>query len=148
MKGWAIAVCLIFLAVTAIPVIAVPADKYGYITIHDVEITLDGDQANINVNYTLDEPTRVIVLLLGKQDLKTRLLTVLNYNDADVKKVELNRAELVVDGASYAYGRGVYWFPEHSFNGIIPKLRVITPQVSREYSSTEDFPNGIGYFDD
>jgi hypothetical protein len=148
MKGWTIAVCLIFLAGLAIPVPAAPIDKFGYITIHDVEITLEGAQANINVNYTLDEPTQVIVLLLGKQDLKTRLLTVLNYEDADVKTVELNHAKLVVDDASYAYGRGVYWFPEHSFNGIIPKLRIITPQVSREYAEADSVPNGIGYFAD
>jgi len=148
MKGWIIAVCFFFLAGLAIPVSAAAADKNGYITIHDVEITLVGDQANINVNYTLDEPTRVIVLLLGKQDLKTRLLTVLNYEDADIKTVELNRAELVVDDASYAYGRGVYWFPEHNFNGIIPKLRIITPQVSREFETADSVPNGIGYFAD
>jgi len=147
MKGWAIAVCLVFTVALAAPAPAASPDKYGYITIRDVDITLSGDQARINVNYTLDEPTRVIVLLLGKQDLKSRLLMVLNYQDAEVQAIELDHAELVVDDVSYSYGRGVYWFPEHEFNGIIPFLRVTTPQVSREYISADGIPNGIGYFD-
>jgi hypothetical protein len=147
MKGCAIAVCLLFVAVTAIPASAANNDKYGYITIQSVDISLDGDKATIKVDYILDEPTRVIVLLLGKQDLKTRLLTVLNYDDAEVKAIDLNSAELVVDDVSYSYGRGVYWFPEHVFNVMVPDLRVTTPQVVREYSSVEGIPNGIGYFD-
>lgn len=147
MKGCAIAVCLIFLAAAVIPASAANNDKYGYITIEAVDISLEGSQASITVDYTLDEPTRVIVLLLGKQDLKNRLLTVLNYDDAEVKSIDLNRAELVVDDVSYSYGRGVYWFPEHVFNVIVPSLRVTTPQVVREYSSVEGIPNGIGYFD-
>jgi hypothetical protein len=146
MKGWAIAVCLIFLAALTVPAPAVNTDKYGYITIEAVDITLDGGKANINIKYTLDEPTRVIVLLLGKQDLKNRLLTVLNYEDAEVKNLDLNSADLVVNDVSYSYGRGVYWFPSHTFNIVIPTLRITTPQVSREYEKVTEIPNGIGYF--
>jgi hypothetical protein len=147
MKGWPIAMCLIFLAVLTVPALATnETEKYGYITIERVNITLDGAKANINVNYTLDEPTRVIVLLLGKQDLKNRLLTVLNYEDAEVKNLDLNSAELVVDDVSYSYGKGVYWYPSHTFNVLIPTLRISTPQVSREYAGITEIPNGIGYF--
>ena len=146
MKGLAIAMCLVFLAALAVPALAENTDKYGYITIQAVDITLDEGKANINVQYTLDEPTRVIVLLLGKQDLKNRLLTVLNYEDAEVKNLDLNSAELVVDDVSYSYGRGVYWFPSHTFNVLIPTLRITTPQVSREYAGVNEIPNGIGYF--
>ena len=146
MKGLAIVMCLIFLAALAVPALAENTDKYGYITIQAVDITLDQGKANINVQYTLDEPTRVIVLLLGKQDLKNRLLTVLNYEDAEVKNLDLNSAELVVDDVSYSYGRGVYWFPSHTFNVLIPTLRITTPQVSREYAGVNEIPNGIGYF--
>jgi hypothetical protein len=148
MKGCAIAVCLLFMAVTAaVPASAVNNDKYGYITIQSVDINLDGSKADIKVDYTLDEPTRVIVLLLGKQDLKSRLLRVLNYDDAEVKAIDIDHAELMVEDVSYSYGRGVYWFPEHFFNAMVPSLKVTTPQVVREYSSVEGIPNGIGYFD-
>jgi hypothetical protein len=139
-------VCLIFMTVLTAPALATTTDKYGYITIQAVNITLDGEKANIDVNYTLDEPTRVIVLLLGKQDLKNRLLTVLNYDDAEVKNIDLNNAELVVDDVSYSYGRGVYWYPSHTFNVLIPTLRITTPQVSREYAAVNEIPNGMGYF--
>jgi hypothetical protein len=30
---------------------------------------------------------------------------------------------------------------------LIPTLRITTPQTSREYLSTSELPNGIGYFD-
>jgi len=147
MKGWAIAVCLFCMVVAVIPASAANNDKYGYITIQSVDISVDGSQATIKVDYVLDDPTRVIVLLLGKQDLKSRLLTVLNYDDAEIVNIDLDSAELVVDDVSYSYGRGVYWFPEHSFNVMVPYLRITTPQVTREYFSVEGIPNGIGYFD-
>jgi hypothetical protein len=147
MKGGAIAVLVVMLAAMAMPVLAVNDDKYGYITIQNVDIILEKGKANINVQYSLDEPTRIIVLLLGKQDLKSRILKVLNYDDAQVTSIDMNRAELVVEDVSYNYGRGIYWFPSHDFNVLIPTLRITTPQTSREYLSTSELPNGIGYFD-
>ena len=147
MKGGAIAVLVVMLAAMAMPVLAVNDDKYGYITIQNVDIILEKGKANINVQYSLDEPTRIVVLLLGKQDLKSRILKVLNYDDAQVTSIDMNRAELVVEDVSYNYGRGIYWFPSHDFNVLIPTLRITTPQTSREYLSTSELPNGIGYFD-
>lgn len=147
MNGWAIAVCLLILATIALPVAAATNDKSGYVTIESVDVSLDGGKANMRVGYSLDEPTRVIVLLLGKQDLKNRLLTALNYDDAEIRNIDLESADLVVEDVSYSYGRGVYWFPEHTFNIIVPHVRVTTPQVTREYFAVEGIPNGIGYFD-
>lgn len=147
MRGVAVAVTVLCMLSCMLPVVAANEEKYGYITIQNVEITLEKGKANINVQYSLDEPTRLIVLLLGKQDLKNRILKVLNYDDAEVVEIEMNRANLVVDDVSYNYGRGIYWFPSHQFNVIIPTLKIHTPQISREFSSTNVIPNGIGYFD-
>ncbi len=147
MRGIAIAVLTVFLVSVVAPVLAVNDDKYGYITIENVDISLEKGKAHINVKYSLDEPTRVIVLLLGKQDLKNKLLKILNYDDATVKNIDMNNAELVVEDVSYNYGRGIYWFPDHQFNVIVPALRINTPQISREFSYTNEIPNGIGYFD-
>ncbi|MCQ8893914.1 MAG: hypothetical protein NQU46_04710 [Methanolinea sp.] len=147
MRGAALAVAIGCLLVCAIPATAVNEEKYGYITIQNVDITLEKNQARIDIQYSLDEPTRLIVLLLGKQDLKNRLLHVLNYEDAEVLQIEMNRANLVVKDVSYNYGRGIYWFPSHQFNVVIPFLRITTPQTSREYHSINFIPNGIGYFD-
>jgi len=128
-------------------VTAVNEEKYGYITVKDMNITLDDGRAYIDVRYNLDEPTRLIVLLLGKQDLKNRLLRVLNYEDAEVVHIGMDQARLIVKDVSYNYGRGVYWFPAHRFNIMIPSLQVVTPQTSRVFLSTREIPNGIGYFD-
>lgn len=147
MKGWAIAVCMIFIAACSAPALADISERHGYITLQAVDITLEGGKANINMKYTLDEPTRVLVLLLGKHDLRNRLLMILNYEDAEVKRLDLTSAELVVEDASYAYGKGVYWYPAHTFNILIPSLRITTPQLSREYTAVSEIPNGIGYFD-
>jgi hypothetical protein len=147
MRGGTIAVLCLFLFGMAAPVLAVNEEKYGYITVQSVDINLVKDSAEIQINYTLDEPTRLLVLLLGKQDLKNRLLRVLNFEDAKVTYIEMDQARLQVDDVSYDYGRGIYWFPEHHFNVIIPSLTVRTPQLTREYTYTDNIPNGIGYFD-
>ncbi|HUU75963.1 MAG TPA: hypothetical protein VMW63_07710 [Methanoregulaceae archaeon] len=147
MRGKAIAVLLILIGALIIPVTAVNDEKYGYITVENVDITLDKDKANINVQYTLDEPTRVIVLLLGKQDLKNKILKIINYEDAQVTSIDMDSADLVVEDVSYNYGRGIYWFPDHQFNVLIPSLKIFTPQASKEYSSTDEIPDGMGYFD-
>ena len=147
MRGVAIAVTVLCILSMGLPVVAANEDKYGYITIQNVDITLEKGKANIDVQYSLDEPTRLIVLLLGKQDLKNRILKVLNYEETEVVEIEMNRANLVVEDVSYNYGRGIYWFPAHQFNVLIPTLRITTPQISREFCSTKMVPNGIGYFD-
>lgn len=147
MKGVAVALLFVCALSLALPVLAGSDQKYGYVTVENVDITLEKGVANIDIRYSLDEPTRLIVFLLGKQDLKNRILKVLNYDDAEVVTIEMDRANLVVEDVSYNYGRGIYWFPSHQFNVIIPTLRVTTPQITREFISTNTIPNGIGYFD-
>jgi hypothetical protein len=147
MKVSAIAVLCIFVVGMAVPVLAANEERYSYITINDMTINLEKDQANIRVNYSIDTGTQLIVYLLGKQDLKNKLLKVLNYEDATVKNVEMNSAEIVINDISYDYGKGIYWFPEHEFNVVIPNLRIVSPQVSREYHNTKNFSDGMGFFD-
>jgi hypothetical protein len=146
MRVYAIVVLSIIIIGMAVPVLAVTEERYGYITITDMTINLDKDKANIKVNYSIDSGTQLIVYLLGKQDLKNKLLKVLNYEDATVKNVEMNSAEIQINDVSYDYGKGIYWFPEHQFNVVIPNLRVISPQVTREYRNTNKFSDGMGFF--
>jgi hypothetical protein len=61
--------------------------------------------------------------------------------------INLSDAEFVVDQAAYSYGNGVYWLPTHQFNVVIPKLTVASPQVVRNFTNTNLFPDGIGYFE-
>jgi len=147
MKASVIAMLCILILGMAMPVLAANDERYSYITINDMTINLEKDQANIKVNYTIDPGTQLIVYLLGKQDLKNKLLKVLNYEDVTVKNVEMNSAEIQINDISYDYGKGIYWFPEHEFNVVIPNLRVVSPQVSREYRNTKKFSDGMGFFD-
>jgi hypothetical protein len=147
MRAQAIALCAIILLGIAIPAMAADDERYGYITVQDVSIQLKDDTAVIHVNYTVDEGTRIIFFLLGKQDLKNKLNHILNYDSAQMRRINLSSAEFVVNDAAYSYGKGIYWFPSHSFNIVIPALTVHSPQITRTFFMTTMFPDGIGYFD-
>ena len=84
--------------------------------------------------------------LLGKQDLKNKLVKILNYENAKIQRIDLSNAEFVVDQAAYSYGSGIYWYPSHTFNVVIPRLSIQTPQVTRNFTNINQFPGGIGYF--
>ena len=147
MRAQAIALFFVILLGIATPVMAADDVRYGYIKIQDVTVQLKNDTAVINVHYTVDEGTRIIFFLLGKQDLKNKLNHILNYEGAQMRRIDLSSAEFIVDGASYSYGQGVYWYPSHSFNVVIPSLTIHSPQITRTFAMTDVFPDGIGYFD-
>ena len=147
MRAQAIALFFVILLGIATPVMAAEEVRYGYIQVQDVAVHLKNDTAVINVNYTVDEGTRIIFFLLGKQDLKNRLYHILNYDGAQMRRINLSSAEFTVDGAAYSYGKGIYWYPTHTFNVVIPSLTIRSPQITRTFSMTNVFPNGIGYFD-
>jgi hypothetical protein len=138
--------CILCIGLIIAPAIAANDERYGYITVDSVQIQLQNDTALVDVHYSVDEGTRLIFFLLGKQDLKNKLLKILNYDDAQIQHIDLSEAQLVVDGAAYSYGDGIYWYPSHQFNVIIPKLTVESPQVVRNYTNTNLFPDGMGYF--
>ncbi|HNX18581.1 MAG TPA: hypothetical protein PKM50_09695 [Methanoregula sp.] len=148
MRARAVALlCFFCIGLIIAPAIAASDERYGYITVESVQIHLENDTALVNVHYSVDEGTRLIFFLLGKQDLKNKLLKILNYDDAQMQHINLSEAEFVVNDAAYSYGNGIYWYPSHQFNVGIPKLTVVTPQVVRNYSNTNVFPEGMGYFE-
>jgi hypothetical protein len=139
--------CIFCIGLIIAPAIAANDERYGYITVDSVQIHLENDTALVNVHYSVDEGTRIIFFLLGKQDLKNKLLKILNYDDAQMQHIDLSEADFVVSGAAYSYGNGIYWYPSHQFNVVVPKLTVVTPQVVRNYTNTNLFPEGMGYFE-
>jgi hypothetical protein len=147
MRAQAIALLAIFLFGIVTPAMGANEERYGYITVQDVHVNLKNDTALINVTYTVDEGTRIIFFLLGKQDLKNKLVRILNYDGAKMRRIDLHSAEFSVDGAAYSYERGIYWYPAHQFNIVIPHLTIQSPQVTRTYVMTGAFPDGMGYFD-
>lgn len=146
MRARAVTVLLVLSILLVAPVFAAEEDRYGYLKVSEVDVELDNGTALIHVNYTVDEGTRFIFFLFGKQDLKNKLLKILNYDDAKMRRIDLSGAEFTVDEAAYSYGDGIYWYPAHSFNVVIPTLTVKSPQVTRNFSMVREFPSGIGYF--
>jgi hypothetical protein len=75
------------------------------------------------------------------------LYHILNYEGAQMRRINLNNAEFLVSDAAFSYGKGIYWYPAHEFNVVIPYLTVTSPQVTKTFFMTNTFPDGIGYFD-
>jgi hypothetical protein len=146
MRARAVVLLILLLMSCAAPALAASDDRYSYITLEDVRIRLDNGTAVIHVNYTVDDGTRLFFFLLGKQDLKNKLLKILNYDDAKIQRIDLSSADLIVDNASISYGKGIYWYPSHDFNVVIPSLTVQSPQAARNFINTTHFPEGMGFF--
>jgi hypothetical protein len=148
MRACAVVLLLVLVSCAAAPALAANEDRYGYITVEEVQIQLENGTATIHVNYTVDEGTRFIFFLFGKQDLKNKLLKILNYRDAQMKRIDLTSADFVVVEAAHSYGNGVFWYPSHEFNIVIPQLTVRSPQAMKNFTQTNRFPGGMGYFTD
>jgi hypothetical protein len=146
MRAYAVVLLILFTLGMAVPVMAANADRYSYITVQDVQIKLNNGKAIIHVNYKVDEGTRFIFFILGKQDLKNKLMKILNYQDAQMIRIDLSSADFTVEDAAVSYGNGIFWYPSHDFNVVIPMLSVKTPQVTRNFTMTKQFPGGMGYF--
>ncbi|HET6580688.1 MAG TPA: hypothetical protein VFG36_02300 [Methanoregula sp.] len=146
MRAYAVVLLILLAASLVVPVLAAREERYSYITIQDVQIKLDNGSAVIHVNYKVDEGTRFIFFLLGKQDLKNKLMKILNYDDAKIKRIDLSSADLTVEEAALSYGNGIYWYPSHDFNIAIPQLSVSSPQATKNFTMTREFPSGMGYF--
>ena len=146
MRACAIALLFILILCLVIPASAANEERYGYLKVQDVTVRLDNGTAAIHVNYAVDEGTRFIFFLLGKQDLKNKLLKILNYDDAQITHIDLSSADFTVNDAAFSYGNGIYWYPSHEFNVVIPNLTVQTPQVTRNFTMAKAFPAGMGFF--
>jgi hypothetical protein len=146
MRAHAIALLIIISLFLVTPALAANEERYGYITVEDVTVQLDNGTAVIHVNYAVDEGTRFIFFLLGKQDLKKKLLKILNYDEAQITRIDLSSADFIVDDAAFSYGNGIYWYPSHEFNVAIPNLTIQTPQVTRNFTMAKAFPAGMGFF--
>ncbi|MHC1625978.1 MAG: hypothetical protein ACXQTG_02960 [Methanoculleaceae archaeon] len=134
----------VFLAGTSVA--AIEENRYSYITVKDIEISLQGDQATVNIDYDIDMPIQWLVLLLGKSDLQNKITYILNFNEPRYTRLTLDHAEVIVEKAAFDYQDGTYWFPAHTFNVVVPNLKIQTPQVTREFSYVNKLPDGIGYF--
>jgi hypothetical protein len=146
MRAYAVVLLIILTISLAVPVLAANDDRYSYITVEQIHVQLDNGSAVIHVDYKVEENTRFIFFLLGKQDLKNKLMKILNYNDAKIKRIDLSSADFTVEDASLSYGNGIFWYPSHTFNVAVPFLSVKSPQAVKNFTMTREFPGGMGYF--
>jgi len=147
MKGCPLIVLMfLLLGVVSAPACAQIPGRTGYVTIESVDIGLTDDYAVIDLSYHIDDIISILVLLLGKGDLKDRLNKALNFEDARFIETDMDHARVLVRGVSIDYGDNSYWFPEHEFNIPLANVTVITPQFSRTYNETTMIPKGIGFF--
>lgn len=146
MRAHAVVLLILLIISLAVPVMAAQEERYSYITVKDIQINLNNASAIIHVNYKVDEATRFLFFLLGKQDLKNKLMKILNYEDARINRIDLSSADFTVEDAALSYGSGIYWYPSHAFNIVIPSLSVQSPQATRNFTMTKEFPSGMGYF--
>jgi len=141
-------VCVfICLAGICTPVAATEANRYSYLTVEEVVISLKGDQATITMEYSIDDAVELLVLFLGKSDLQDKVTNILNFENPRYRELSLDRAVMVADHVALDYQDGTYWFPAHQFDVVVPRLIVETPQASREFEDISQFPDGIGYFE-
>ena len=146
MKRLAVGMVLLLVAALIAPAVAAGEERYSYITVKDVTVRLEKADAVVTMNYTIDDGIGFLVLLLGKSDLRQKALEVLNFNNATVQYLDLERIEVRVKDASNDYGQGSYWFPAHGFGVVVPSLTVISPQDVKHYENVNEFPDGLGYF--
>jgi hypothetical protein len=146
MRAYAVVLLIILTVSLTVPVMAANDDRYGYITVQQIQVQLDNGSAVIHVDYKVEENTRFIFFLLGKQDLKNKLMKILNYQDAKITRIDLSSADFTVEDASLSYGNGIYWYPSHTFNIAVPLLSVKSPQAVKNFTMTREFPGGMGYF--
>ena len=146
MKTGIILAILLILCSCCMPVAAQTDSKFSYITFDSVDISLEETKATVTVDYSIDSAVQILVMLLGNQDLKNKIERTMNFKEATVKTADLNRAVLEVDSASFDYGDGTYWFPQHVFLVTIPNVTLQTPQMTRVYSMVSVIEEGIGHF--
>jgi hypothetical protein len=146
MRACAVMLLIILTISLAGPVMAANDDRYSYITVEQIHIQLDNGSAVIHVDYKVEENTRFIFFLFGKQDLKNKLMKILNYQDARINRIDLSSADFIVENASLSYGNGIFWYPSHTFNIAVPMLSVKSPQAVKNFTMTREFPGGMGYF--
>ncbi|HWQ67560.1 MAG TPA: hypothetical protein VN372_11925, partial [Methanospirillum sp.] len=120
--------------------------SHGYIAIHDVIINLQPGYADVHVTYTLDDAFRLIILMFGENDVRTRLLEILAFQNATMVHMDYESADLKVYDVKPVYGDGLYWFPAHTFGTTIPNLMIKSNQSCQQFVNITTLENGVVYY--
>lgn len=130
-------------------------NRYGYLQVQSVEYTMKNMDAEIVVTYRIEPWISFLVYLFGKQDLKKRVLGVLQYpekgyesiQDVEFTYVNSDYAVLTISNAALDNQDNSYWIRPHSFGCTIPTLTfIINADDIKTFTNVKDMPKGIGYF--
>lgn len=134
---------------------SVAANHYGYITVNSVGVDLTkGVDAEFTINYSIDPWIAFLVFLLGKQDLKNRLVKIINCpasgnaepQEITFQYVDNEKAIISISNVGMNYGDNTYWYPEHQFAVTIPELVFHAPRFDKSFNNTNLVQKGFGYY--
>ncbi len=129
-------------------------NHYGYIAVDSVSVDLSqGVDATYTINYSIDPWIAFLVFLFGKQDLKNRLLKILNppvssngqKQEITFQYVDNDMAKISVSNVGMSYGDKTYWYPEHEFAVTIPKIEFHS-SFTKTFNDTRTIQRGFGYY--
>lgn len=143
-KSGLIILCLILTSILIGPASAVD-NRYSYITFESVNMQLEEDRATLEINYSVEEAIQILVLLLGKADLKKKLYEVFPFENSKFESVDMEHAVMVMNSPSLNNGDGSLWFPRKEIGAEIPEINIKTPRSVRNFNNSSEIP-GIGYF--
>lgn len=125
---------------------AAETDSEGYLRIQSVTISLMPGYADVHVEYTLEDAFRILALMFGENDIKTRLLQKLAFSNVSVISMNYTAADLKAYDIQPVYGDGLYWFPAHSFGSEIPELVISTNLSEERYENISTMEDGVVYY--
>lgn len=130
-------------------------NRFGYLYVQSVEYTMKNMDAEIVVTYDIEPWISFLVYLFGKQDLKKRVLGILQYpekgyesvQDVSFTYIDSESAIISVTNAALDNQDNSYWIRPHSFGCTIPTLTfIINADDIKTFTNVKDMPKGIGYF--
>lgn len=130
-------------------------NRYGYLHVQSVEYTMNNMNAEIRITYTIEPWIAFLVYLFGKQDLKKRVIGVMQYpepgyeaiQDLTFTYIDSNHAILSLKNAALDNQDNSYWIRPHSFGCTIPLLTfAISKNDIKTYMNVKDMEKGIGFF--
>ena len=136
------------------PVMLNGENNYGYLHVNSVQINLKNTDADIIVTYDIDPWLSVLVSVFGKDDLKKRVLGLLQYPEAGYSNqvitfqyLDTRRAVLHVTNAALDNQDNSYWYRAHTFGCTIPNLYFLISDTDvRSFTNVKEMSKGIGYF--
>ncbi len=130
-------------------------NRYGYLYVKSVEFTMNNANAEIHVTYEIEPWISFLVYLFGKEDLKKRVLGLLQYPEAGYENMQdisfsyvgQNKAVLSVRNAALDNQDNSYWIRPHTFGCTIPRLTfIISENDIKTYIDVKSMAKGIGFF--